>query len=75
VLEHFRDVIHHEAVDGTKQLMAYRLHLPAGIEGMDAVEEGRIDVFIGQRFVEVGVLEHGGHRLLGVAHEHHRGLS
>ena len=40
MLEHLRDVIHHEAVTGAEQLMAHRLHLPAGVEGMDPIEEG-----------------------------------
>ena len=70
--QHLGDVVDDETVAGGEHLAADGVHLPAGDVEVQPVEVGGVVIGLGQFVEEVGVFEHVGHVVRGVAHEHHR---
>jgi hypothetical protein len=64
-------VIDHEAISAGKHLAPDDVHFPAWDVAMDPIEECGVVEFFGQWIEQVRMLEHVGHRMLGIADKHH----
>ena len=69
--ENLGQVVDDEPVAAGEHPAADLLELPSGHIAVDTVQEGRIVVLLGQLLKQVGVFEHVGHGVGGVANEHH----
>lgn len=74
MLEDFSEVIHNEPVTRRKEFAADDGGFPTGAVSMDAIQKGRVDIFLWKWFKEMGMLEHVRDGFLRVAHEDHRCL-